>query len=102
MRIVFAVAMMLWCSVAAYSQKMSVESFKLDETDLTANLAGTTVLDQNGEKCALIKIFTTETGFSFDVGSLGVVKTEQKVGEIWVYVPFGIKKIVLSHPVFER
>ncbi|MBR4160333.1 MAG: SUMF1/EgtB/PvdO family nonheme iron enzyme [Bacteroidaceae bacterium] len=79
-----------------------MEYFKLDESDLTSNLAGTTVLDQNGEKCALIKIFTTETGFSFDVGSLGVVKTEQKVGEIWVYVPFGIKKIVLSHPVFER
>ena len=89
-------------SLSLYSQKVSVEYFKLDESDLTANLAGTTVLDQNGEKCALIKIFTTETGFSFDVGSLGVVKTEQKVGEIWVYVPFGIKKIVLSHPVFER
>ena len=98
----FAMAFMLLCSLSSYSQKVSVEYFKLDESDLTANLAGTTVLDQNGEKCALIKIFTTETGFSFDVGSLGVVKTEQKVGEIWVYVPFGIKKIVLSHPVFER
>lgn len=101
-RMLFAMAFMLLCSLSSYSQKVSVEYFKLDETDLTANLAGTTVLDQNGEKCALIKIFTTETGFSFDVGSLGVVKTEQKVGEIWVYVPFGIKKIVLSHPVFER
>ena len=101
-RMLFAMAFMLLCSLSSYSQKVSVEYFKLDESDLTANLAGTTVLDQNGEKCALIKIFTTETGFSFDVGSLGVVKTEQKVGEIWVYVPFGIKKIVLSHPVFER
>ena len=81
---------------------MSVVSFQLSEQDLTANQQGTIVLDQNGEKCALIKIFTTETGFTFDVGSLGVAKTEQKVGEIWVYVPHGIKKINLSHPILQR
>ena len=81
---------------------MSVVSFQLNEQDLTANQQGTIVLDQNGEKCALIKVFTTETGFTFDVGSLGVAKTEQKVGEIWVYVPHGIKKINLSHPILQR
>lgn len=103
MRIVFAVAMMLWCSVAAYSQKMSVESFKLDETDLTANLAGTTVLDQNGEKCALIKIETTYSGFTFDVGNLGVTKVEEQngkhPGEIWMYVPHGVKKLTIQHRI---
>ena len=81
---------------------MSVVSFQLNEQDLTANQQGTIVFDQNGEKCALIKVFTTETGFTFDVGSLGVAKTEQKVGEIWVYVPHSIKKINLSHPILQR
>ena len=94
--------LMLIFAIASRAQVVSVSSFALNETDLTANQHGTTVYDQNGEKCALIKIFTTETGFTFDVGSLGVAKTEQKVGEIWVYVPYGIKKIALSHPVFER
>ena len=89
-------------ALASRAQVVSVSSFALNETDLTANQHGTTVYDQNGEKCALIKIFTTETGYTFDVGSLGVAKTEQKVGEIWVYVPHGIKKINLSHPILQR
>lgn len=79
------------------AQSISVASFSLLENDLTANTAGTTVLDQNGEKCALIKVETTQTGFTFDVGSLGVVKTEQRTAEIWVYVPAGVKRISIAH-----
>lgn len=90
------------CSAFTYGQNISVTDFRLDEMDLTANQQGTTVLDQNGEKCALIKIFTNETGFTFDVGSLGVAKTEQKTGEIWLYVPHGIRKVTLNHSTFPR
>lgn len=81
---------------------MSVVEFKPDESDLTANTAGTIVLDQNGDKCALIKIETTEFGFSFDVGSLGVVKTEQHTGEVWLYIPEGVKRLSISHPKLEK
>lgn len=75
-----------------------MKSFYLAETDLTANTPGTMVQDQNGNVCALIKVETTADGFSFDVGSLGVTETKRVGGEIWVYVPFGIRKITLSHP----
>lgn len=81
----------------AYGQEMSVKSFYLAETDLTANTPGTMVYDQNGNVCALIKIETTLDGFSFDVGSLGISETKRVGGEIWLYVPFGIRKITLSH-----
>lgn len=84
-------------SLPGIAQTISVSSFKMDEMDLTANLQGSIVLDQNGEKCALIKIFTTDSGFTFDVGSLGVASTIQKEGEIWVYVPHGIKKMRMNH-----
>ena len=80
------------------AQKMSVSEFKIDDSDLTAITTGTIVLDQNGEKCALIKVEVTEFGFLFDVGSLGVVKTEQHAGEVWVYVPEGVKRISINHP----
>jgi formylglycine-generating enzyme required for sulfatase activity len=69
----------------------------MDEQDLTANTAGTIVMDQNGQKCALIKVETTLKGFTFDAGSLGIVKTEQKVGETWIYVPEGVKRISIFH-----
>ena len=72
------------CLVTLFSmaQSMSVASFEYDEKDLTANTAGTIVRDQNDEKCALIRIQTTAKGFSFDVGALGVTKTDDNhVGE---------------------
>ena len=84
------------------AQNISVKSFRLLETDLTANLEGTKEIDQNGEIAALIKVFTTETGFVFDVGMLGIVKQVQKVGEIWVYVPHGIQRISINHQKLGR
>jgi len=56
--------------------------------------------DQNGETCALIKVETTVDGFSWDVGSLGIVDAKRVGGEIWVYVPFGVRRITVSHPDF--
>jgi hypothetical protein len=84
----------------AEAQDIKVVSFTPDMTDMTANLEGTIVYDQNGDKCALIKIETTEKGFTFDVGMLGIVKTEYHPGEIWLYVPYGVKSITISHPTF--
>ncbi len=83
---------------ALCAQSMSVASFTFQEHDITPNLPGTMVLDQNGNKCALIRIQTTQKGFSFDVGSLGVQKVDENhVGEVWVYVPAGVRKIDIRH-----
>ena len=79
------------------AQEISVKSFRLLETDLTANTAGTMKRDQNNETAALIKVVTKETGFVFDGGMLGIVATMQKTGEIWVYVPQKARKITISH-----
>lgn len=94
----FLIYIILFYSLSAFAQTISVSSFKLLETDLTANTAGTMETDQNGETAALIKVVATQTGFTFDGGSLGIVKTIQKPSEIWVYVPRGLKKITISHP----
>ena len=82
-----------------FAQNIVVESFRYDETDLDANLEGTIVYDQNGEKCALIKVRSTPyaDGFTFDVGSLGIMKTVTKDTETWVYVPHGVRKISIHH-----
>lgn len=78
--------------------EMSVRQFYLAETDLDANTAGTMMYDQNGEVCAIIKLETSLDGFTFDVGSLGVRDVKRVGGELWIYVPFGIRRITLSHP----
>ena len=99
-------ALLLICSILitgilpVMADGISVISFKLLDTDLTANTRGTQKLDQNGEKAALIKIVTPERGFLFNGGSLGIVGTEEKAGEIWLYVPPRAQKLTITHEVF--
>ncbi len=95
-RITLFLSLMI-CCLAAAAQTLSVTSFKPLPNDLTANIAGTMVKDQNGEVAALIKVVTTQTGFAFEGGMAGIVKTQQRIGEIWVYVPHGIQKITILH-----
>ena len=79
MKRLIAFILQTFCVIVMQAQNLAVQSFRMDETDLTANTAGTTVIDQNGNKCALIKVETTLKGFTFDAGTLGVVKTENHV-----------------------
>jgi hypothetical protein len=81
----------------SYSQHISVESFRMLENDMDARV-NYPKRDQNGEMAALIKVITTQTGFSWEAGMLGIVTTEQKVAEIWVYVPPGSQRITVKHP----
>lgn len=94
----FLYILLLLFPVLTFGQELSVGMFYLSEKDMTANLPGTMVKDQNGNVCALIKVETTLDGFSFDVGSLGVSDVKRVGGEIWLYVPHGIRKITISHP----
>ncbi len=88
-----------FCVIEAFSQenqKIAVKSFKALPADNTARIDDP-VYDQNGEKCALIKVVTSEKGFAFEAGTIGVMKTQQEVGEIWVYLPWGAKKFTIKH-----
>lgn len=58
------------------------------------------MLDQNSRKAALIKVVIPEAGFDFDVGVMGVVSVRQEVGEVWVYVPEGVRKITVRHQTY--
>lgn len=98
MKRILLLSSILILAITVSAQSISVSSFKLLESDLTANTAGTTERDLNGEVAALIKVVTTQTGFVFDGGSLGIVKTKQTPGEVWVYIPHGAKKITIKHP----
>lgn len=97
---------LIFCLITfmGYGQNMSIASFKMDEADQTANVEPTMKRDLNGDKCALIKIVTTQKNFAFDVGSLGITETEwqnsRHPGEIWLYVPNGVMKISIQHPQF--
>lgn len=97
-RLGILIAIILFSSFV-HAQKISVSRFVLAESDLTAQNKNTLVEDQNGDKCALIRVQTTQKGFSFDVGSAGIQKIDDNHdAEIWVYVPFGVRHISIRHP----
>ena len=80
----------------AFSQNMSIESFRCLDNDLSARVAK--LKDINGELCALIRLNTPERGFEFS--GCNVEKTEQKTGEIWIFVSPGVKFITIKHRDF--
>lgn len=87
-------------SLSAFTQNIAIESFVHDVSDLTANTQGTIVYDDNGDKCALIKVRCNPPtlDFLFDVGQLGIKETRVVGAEIWLYVPYGVKSISIQHP----
>ena len=86
-------------SIAGAQSGISVKSFMELTQDLDARV-NYPVTDQNGQKCALVKVVTTESNFSFDNGQLGVTKVIHKpeLSEWWVYLPAKTMKIKVMHP----
>ncbi len=91
--------LLTWVSLVlgATAQNISVKSFRALETDMTASSIEGKRIDQNGQVAALIKVVTTEKGFTFEGGTLGIIDTKQRNGEIWVWVPRGLRKITILH-----
>ena len=85
--------------VTLQGQQLAVKSFRSLPNDMDAR-QNYPLKDQNGDLCAIVKVQTLEKGFYFDIGTLGIVKTEQKPGEIWVYMPHGAKRLTITHDHF--
>lgn len=93
MKKLFSTIILTLIGTFVFSQNISVESFRwLDRTVLTGD---NVVKDINGETCAVVIINTTEQGFEFS--SCNIEKTEQKIGEIWLFVSPGSKFLTIQH-----
>ena len=99
-RKIYLLALFLCFFLQSIFSQIEVKSFRLLENDLTANIHATMVKDKNGEVAALIKVVTTERGFTFEAGMSGIVKVKQEAGEIWVYVPSPLSRITIRHPQY--
>ena len=78
---------------SALAQKLTVESFKLAGSDLTAQTQPRK--DLNNRNCALIKVGLGLQGVQFEGSIMGNV--ENKTGEYWVYMPQGNRLLKMKH-----
>lgn len=93
----FLFLFVLFFAMGNLSADIAVKTFRLLDSDLDARV-NYPLKDQNGDPCAIIKVVTTQKGFIFDGGMTGITKTVDKPAEIWVYVPWGLKRLTISHP----
>ena len=78
---------------SALAQELTVKSFKLAGSDLTAQTQPRK--DLNDRNCALIKVGIGLQGVQFEGGIMGNV--ENKTGEYWVYMPQGNRQLKVKH-----
>ena len=78
---------------SAIAQELTVKSFKLAGSDLTAQTQPRK--DLNNRNCALIKVGIGLQGVQFEGGIMGNV--ENKTGEYWVYMPQGNRQLKVKH-----
>ena len=78
---------------STFAQELTVESFKLASSDLTAQTQPHK--DLNNRNCALIKVGLGLQGVQFEGNIIGNV--ENKTGEYWVYMPQGNSMLKIKH-----
>ena len=78
---------------SAFAQELTVKSFKLAGSDLTAQTQPRK--DLNDRNCALIKVGIGLQGVQFEGGIMGNV--ENNTGEYWVYMPQGNRQLKVKH-----
>lgn len=94
MRTFYLCGLLLCLSVASMAQEFAIRRFRPLPNDITAFM--NPLRDLNGEACALIKVVGA-ADFTFST-PLGIIKRQQEVGEIWLYVPNGSRRITIRHP----
>ena len=94
MRNILLSLVLLFAAISsAFAQELTVKSFKLAGSDLTAQTQPRK--DLNDRNCALIKVGVGLQGVQFEGGIMGNV--ENKTGEYWVYMPQGNRQLKVKH-----
>ena len=92
-KILLSIVLLFAAISSIFAQKLTVESFQLASSDLTAQTQPRK--DLNNRNCALIKIGLGLQGVQFEGSIVGNV--ENKTGEYWVYMPQGNRMLKVKH-----
>ncbi|MDR0604459.1 MAG: PEGA domain-containing protein [Bacteroidales bacterium] len=97
-KLIFFIITLFACVTLSAQNNLSVESFTEDETDQDARISSKRK-DQNDKVCAIVKIETPLLlqDFTFDAGMTAVGHSEQKTGEIWLWLSPGALRLTINH-----
>lgn len=76
---------------------MDVSGFTRFDDDLMARVTKPVHDTDEGKLCALIRVVTDLSDLEVRADALGIVQKEEHKGELWLYVPYGAKKLSFTH-----
>jgi hypothetical protein len=77
--------------------QIRISDFKQSILDGAASDVMTALADPDGRLCAVLKLETKQSGWTFDAGLAGIMDTRYEDGIIWLYVPASAKSITVAH-----
>ena len=93
-KILLVSTLALMSIVQLQAQDIKVTTFERNVTSLIASMDPVYAI--SGEACAVIRFFVREDGFEIEP-NLGVLKREDRTGEIRLWVPMGTKRLTIRH-----
>lgn len=91
------------CFLPMGAQKLIVRDFTPLSGDMAAMAKGTSKIDKNGKKAAIVRIYTSlrPNEISFEGDANGIVATETRMGAILLYIPARSQKVKIVHARYE-
>lgn len=90
-------ALLLFCSLSLSAQNYHVTATQLKHDVKDLSQRSSKVLDQNGERCALLRFETpVPTLFTFQLGAQQIEKRENKEDEVWIWVSADVRKMTIA------
>ena len=86
--------------VLSLPAQIRISDFALSTTDCTGPDVRTACFDPDGDPCALLKLGTDLSGWTFDAGIAGILDTRYEKGVIWLFVPKSARSLSVSHPQY--
>lgn len=86
--------------VFSLSAQIRISDFALSTTDGTGSDVRTACFDPDGNPCALLKLGTDLSGWTFDAGIAGILDIRYEKGTIWLFVPKSARSLSVSHPQY--
>ena len=79
------------------SAQIRISDFRQSFSDGAATDIRTSVADPDGQLCAILKLETKQSGWTFDAGLVGIIDTRYGDGIIWIYLPASARKLTVAH-----
>lgn len=77
--------------------QIRLSNFSQSISDGTASDVRTAMEDPDGKLCAVLKLETRLSGWTFDTGLSGIIDTRYEDGAIWLYIPASARFLTVSH-----